>query len=164
MVDKKRARKVATRTRFLEKVVAFAETFVPKHGRNLVYSEHSCHTHTVDELKDFNGLSLLLDSGQSMMGGNRLIVWYHPGRKFDEKVLPVLEMSWQVEVEKCVVKTFVENTEWQSAMRRLMKSPKEAVARFERAKAAAKKRALAEQREKEESRCLEVRAQQLRIS
>lgn len=104
--------RVSERIEFLKTILPWIERLVSKHGRGLEYSQGSCHTHIVAELKDFAWFSFHTDTGQSMMGGNTFRVWYHPGRLFDNSAC-VLEVHYQVMVEESRVRLFDTKTDWQ---------------------------------------------------
>ena len=64
------AKKVRERQRLIEKIVKFVIDLVVHHGERTHYSQGSCHTHIVWELKNLSNFSFKADLGHTMMGGN----------------------------------------------------------------------------------------------
>lgn len=119
------ADKVRSRQKFIGVIIPWIEKLVSKHGEELSYSQGSCHTHIVAELKNFNGFSFKTDTGHSMMGGNSFKIWYHPGKKLDNGGTLVLDLYFQVHVGESQVRSFDTSTKW---VEKLLLAKKGAVA------------------------------------
>lgn len=152
--------KVAQRVDFLKKVTDFVEMISSKRGRQLLYSQGSCHTHQMYELCDFSGFSFRADTGQSMMGGNTVEVWYHP--VLDVKP-PVLDIYWQVDIEKCELKHFDETPDWQREILIVIQNWEAIATRIDEELAEAEKRRRVEGEIQQRQKELEEQAKRLHV-
>ncbi len=136
--------KVAKRIAFLEKVAAFACLISAKRGEKLLYSEGSCHTHSIYELHDFGDFSFHADTGKTMFGGDQVKVWYHPLLKFDAQgaLIPlVLDISWQSDIDKPTHMQFNDDPVWQKEILKVIRRQKSIARQIDQAVAEAKKKA-----------------------
>lgn len=104
------ARKIRERQRFIARIDKFFRKVVIGHGEMIRSCQGSCHTNTVWELKDFTGFTFTGDFGQTMFGGNGLRI-SHRGEL-------VFHVCYQIGVEECEVRHFVEGP-WIGAITKL---------------------------------------------
>ncbi len=129
------AKKVEERKRFLKKIVNFAENLLLKRGRLIKRVQGSCNTNVKRQLDGFAHFSFFADWGQTMFGGNDVMIWYYPDFKDIDpiKTRAVLHIYYQAalfSVDDCEVKHFDENNEWQNAIERVIKEKKSIVAQI----------------------------------
>lgn len=111
---KKLRAQVCERKRRLKQILDFVQTFVPKHGRETKNETHTTHTTVVRELDDFNGLKIEWSTGNTMMGGNHIKIWY--GSPPANKSLVFWANYWDgANFERWAVTTFSKERGWQCA-------------------------------------------------
>lgn len=157
------AREIAARTLFLKKVTDFAEAISGERGKELHYSQGSSHTHTIYELHDFGGFSFHADTGRTMFGGNQVKVWYHPAAEYTPGLPPVLDIEWQVDIEKCTHLQFNADPQWQRAILKVIQRRKGIAAKLDKAVAKKKRDALRAATEGVEQAKLAETARRLQI-
>jgi len=158
-------RKVALRREFLLRVIRWVEKAVPSRGELLKREIGSSHTHTVCLLQDFGDFSFQSDTGQTMMGGNSVNVWYHPGfRGLDlGKTRSVLTLHYQSDPNNCEVSIYEIGTPWEDSLSYVMENENE-IAAEATAQAEAKKHGdVAKWQKQAERRKLEELAMRLKI-
>lgn len=122
--------KVAKKVAFLKKVTEFAQLITEKRGKLIHRIIGSCHTHTIHELKDFDGFSFLADIGQSSMGGNTVKIWFNP-RSGTKKL--VLEIDWPIDIDEyCRLKFFDDEVSWQHKIQSIIRRHKTIAAQIDR--------------------------------
>lgn len=137
------AARIAWRKEFITRVVKFVSQLVLDRGYVAKREEGSSNIHSVQRLTNFAGFSFLCDWGQTMMGGNTVKVWYHPGEKMDEAprsepgieylMLDVSDQGGSFNGKECTVNRFVDKHAWQSALGRLIKNKGQIIAAEKRA-------------------------------
>lgn len=70
-------RKIKERKQLLTKIIAFALVVAKELGTYTV-NVGKWNTNEIRRLDNFNGFSFLTDTGQAEMGGNDVVIWYHP--------------------------------------------------------------------------------------
>lgn len=122
--------KVTERIAFLKKVTEFAQLITGKRGQLIHRTMGSYHTHTIHELKDFDGFSFLADIGQSSMGGNTVKIWFNP-RSGTKKL--VLEIDWSIDIdEHCRLTFFDDEASWQHKIQSVIRRHKTIAAQIDR--------------------------------
>jgi hypothetical protein len=150
-----RTTKIKARIQFLEQVTVFAENVGMSCGeilkdsggyvRNVV-----CQAHNVV------GFSFYSDTGQSMMGGNSVRIYYHPRKKYtDSHDDLVLDIHWGVQMEECELRVFREDLEWQEKILEVMKNWEQLKKRINRNAKTAHQRAHAEEQNDTDQKLLE---------
>ncbi len=84
---------VSARIKQIKKIFQFAESVVREYGRVVENEVGSSNTRTVARLDNFEGFNFILDTGQTMMGGNSLSV------EFNSKL--VLSVYYQGNLDEC---------------------------------------------------------------
>ncbi len=141
--------KIAKRRKFLNEVFDRITNLVSKEGEQLSYSEHSCHTNVVAELKNFGNFTFTTNLDQSMIGGDTIRVYYHPGRKFQEGGTDAahdkgLDPVLAVDVDGrgiYTVRIFDEQRNWQKKLLHLLKNSNKIAKGIRKAKERAEKEA-----------------------
>lgn len=110
---------IAARKKFLRQAVDFALSILESEGTILYHDLGTYHTHMKTELKDFRGFSFLSDTGQSIMGGNTIQIWYRAGLK-KKLVLDVYWLSGAFCLAECEVPVFDKDLRWERALKRLI--------------------------------------------
>ena len=104
---------------FLKMVTDFVRAVTNECGRLLRQKNGFGYVHTVRELHDFNNkFSFYVDTGQSMLGGNTVKVWYHPGSRYEKGLTPVLNVWWPLELEEYKLTKLDLDPQWQQEMRK----------------------------------------------
>lgn len=163
--DEELAQKVDSRRQFLLRVIQWVEKALPNRGYLVKKEIGSSHTHTVYLLQDFGDFSFQSDAGQTMMGGNSVNVWYHPGfRDLDlGKTRSVLTLYYQTDPNDCEVSTYEIGTPWENPLIYVMEHEDEIAAKAV-AQAEALKQGNAATRQKQvKRRKLEELAKRLKI-
>ena len=156
------AKKIAARREFLKKIVPTIDRVVQEYGRVLSEVRHDDYTNTVAQLNDFARFSFRTNFGQSMFGGNVIIVWYYPAGTSSDKQI-VLNLYWQVDLEECEVRAFDEDTGWQQALLRLMKNKERVLARIKEKSARVARKLNAKRKAQEKEAALREEARRLSI-
>lgn len=159
-------REVAARTRFLKKVIDFAESITNQLGRLLHRAVDSRHTHTIFELHNFGKFSFYVDTNKTMFGGNTVKVWYHPAKKYvpaDSDLVPVLDISWGIDINNPTHLRFNDEPDWQLEILKVIQNQKIIARRICREAATAKKRALANCEKAKREQDLVEMAQRLQV-
>lgn len=117
-------KRIAERKKLIKRFVDFAEKLVCKSGEVLDREVGSSNTHTVACLRDFGSFSFLADTGQTMMGGNTIEIWYHPGisKISFNATKPVLIVWYQCNLDEAhaEIRVFDTNVVWQTALKWLI--------------------------------------------
>lgn len=163
--DEELARKVDSRRQFLLRVVRWIEKAVPKRGRLLKREVGSSNTNSVYLLRDFGDFSLLYNTGQTMMGGNSVKVWYHPDScEVDiEKTNPTLALYYQTDPNDCEVSFYDAKTSWEDLLTHVMEHENEIAAKATAQVKALKQKHVAEWQKQLKRRELEKFAERLKI-
>lgn len=114
-------RQHVTRTNFLQTVIDFVRLIAGKSGKLLERTAGSGYVHTVHEIYNFENFSFIVDTNQSMIGGNSVKIWYHPDKPYEQELAPVLNMWWQLEVNSAKVLVFESNRKWQNEILKAVK-------------------------------------------
>lgn len=135
--------KVAERKALVSKFAKFTKEIAMGLGRSTTVSQGSCHTHVRWFLGNFRGFSFLFDTGQSMMGGEDVVIWYHPDTtEIDpDKMEPVFKFHNPFDSisEMREVKIFDTKVDWVSALKRVITRKKEIMRKMESKKVKEKK-------------------------
>lgn len=108
---------------FLRAVAGYAQAICGEQGTMLERNTLApgC-VHMVREVRNYENFTFHLDTSRTVMGGNELKVWYHPGRRFYEALEPVLAMEWHLNIDETVVPTVRSpHPSWQTHIRRLIR-------------------------------------------
>lgn len=113
------AKQIETRKKFLAKVVKFAHDILLERGKIIERNEHSAHTHIIRELLDFEGFSFRGDWGQTMFGGDHVVITYRPGH-------PKLRVYCQgaFDINECKVEFFDGDPRWQAELLKMIRNKK----------------------------------------
>lgn len=114
------------RLMFLNNVINFAKLITNEHGKLVKCKVHFGYIHTIRERHNFEGFSFRLETGQSWMGGNEIKIWYHPGNRWEAKLVPVLDAWWQLAIDQCRPTICDPDQQWR---RELLKVKKRAARR-----------------------------------
>ncbi len=104
-------KKVLERKAWLQKVIEFAESLVPKYGKCLAHKQHSSHTYSEHLLEDFNGFSFLLKGAMSMFGMMCLTVYQLQGKEKEIKK-EILDINYESGKESITVNSCVDEDTW----------------------------------------------------
>ena len=144
------AQRVLNRQKFLERVIKFVEGITVKRGKRTYHQVESYHTVNTWELYNFGGFSFYIHGSFSMMGGDEIKVWYHPGQKRPQAGKPTLHIRYW-DIAKLEVEEIDQSLKWQTAIRKLMREADKVAAQIDRQKkkeeAVAKKQAEIRQKE-----------------
>jgi hypothetical protein len=99
---------------FLKRADAFVRLITAERGTLISRTVGLGFINTVYGLLDFENFSFYIDRQQSMVGGNDLKVWYHPGMRFNQNLVPVVDMWWQLEISSAKVSMFDAGKKWQA--------------------------------------------------
>jgi len=113
-------REKAARIQFVKNAIDFIRFSVDEQGTLVSRTISFSHTHTIRALHNFHNFSFLVDIGQTMLGGNEIKVWYHPGVQYEKKLTPVLSVWWQSDIEKCRLDTFDPDQRWQGVLLKII--------------------------------------------
>lgn len=100
------AEDLVMRMSFFQKIIEYARSLLPRKEKWLL---------------NFNDFSFYLESGQTLVGGNQVKVWYHPGEEYREELTPVLSLWWQAAIETGTLDSFDKDVVWQRVILRLIK-------------------------------------------
>ena len=120
---------VAERSRKVSDYVIFINRLVKEYGYLVSRKQGTCNTHVVKTL-EYREFSFEGEWGMSMMGGNRVRVWFKSPSD-NEKVLVfgVYYISEPFRVNDCKVEKFLnESTTWSTALNQLVSNYEEVVA------------------------------------
>ena len=115
--------RILERLNQIKRIHKFAELIVQEYGRIVKLDVGSCYTHVIARLDNFWGFSFVLDTGQTMMGGNDLVVEFNS--------IVVLSVYYQSNLDECRVKIFDESGDWQSKLEYLINHKDEVIAKTE---------------------------------
>ena len=166
---KELAKKVKSRQKFLMKVVNFVENLLVESG--VVVSEYigSSHTNVIRQLIGLKFFSFRNDSGQTMMGGNTVTIWFHSGLEridLNSRLcpVPVLDVYFQVSMDDCNVRSYDERIDWVTPLKYLMRNKKRIIAKMKKENAKAVKNCEGDMRSKRELAELKKKADKLKIA
>ena len=132
-------KKMEARKKFIKKVIKFAGQILRERGKVIERSEHSCHTHVVQELLNFADFSFCGDFGQTMFGGETVRILYHPNKtvtSFPRYGRCTFEVySQDLSFDECKVEFFDNNTKWQVELLRVIRNKKAIIKRMDVVKA-----------------------------
>lgn len=115
------AAQVVARQQFVEDVIGYVSSLLAKRGKVLMHEVHDYHTRSTVELRGYTDFSFYSEGVYSMYGGEKIRLWYHPGKP--RPVEPTLVVEWW-DVKKCKVLRFDPTIPWQRALKRLIKDHK----------------------------------------
>jgi hypothetical protein len=116
------ARRVAQRKKFVERVVLFVQKFAVECGHLTKREMGSSSCHVVWEARYFERLSFVADLGQTMFGGNDIVIRYHgPVAPVNSSTI-VFSVHYQASLDDCEVKVFDMTTNWVNDLKQLMRN------------------------------------------
>jgi hypothetical protein len=114
------AREKAAKTQFAITAIDFIRPIVEERGTLLRRTVGFSHTHTIHELLNFDGFSSRVETGQTMLGGYAVKIWYHRGKQYKRGLPAVLDVWYQADIETCRLNKFDLNQQWQRALLKLI--------------------------------------------
>ncbi len=163
---KRLSAKIKARKEFLKMATEFSLTITRKLGEEVLYRQESCYTNIVRQLIGFAHFSFLTDTGQTMMGGDTVKIWYHPksGEVDFKRSRPVLDIDWWAGVdEDCKINLFDEDRRWQTALRRVVKNAEKIEAKMREVKKNLKKQRLEKEKKRRQAAAIREEAHRLRL-
>jgi hypothetical protein len=151
--------KIAERVAFLRKVSEFAEMIASRRGICVRNEEHSAHTRTTREVKDFGGFAFWVDTGQTMYGGNDVVV--------AEKGQAVLHVHWQTSYDEFNVRMYAKGEPtagWEERLGSVIENQKRIETEINAERAAAETAGEAQTREALKRVALEAAAARLMLT
>lgn len=160
-------KRIAERKKLIKRFVDFAEKLVCKSGEVLNREVGSSNTHTIACLRDFGNFSFRADTGQTMMGGNTIEIWYHPGISkitFDA-IKPALRVWYQCDLDEAhaEIRVFDINMAWQTALKRLISRKDKVLAQVAKKKRVREEKSCLKEANNIKRSALEKEARRLRL-
>ena len=146
------AREEAAKTQFAITAIDFIKPIVEERGTLLRRTVVFSHTHTIHELLNFDGFSSRVDTGQTMLGGYAVKIWYHPGKQYKKGLPAVLDVWYQADIETCRLNKFDLNQQWQQALLKLIEQHRKAPVGAHRVVPVVLTKYVAEQKERNRER------------
>lgn len=149
---------VIVRMQLVKTVTDFVRTIIGERGILLHCTNGFGYLHMIRELHNHDKFSFYADTNQTILGGNAVKVWYHPGSRYEKGLIPVLDVWWPMEVEECKITKLDPNPEWKRDIRKVIERRRNSLAKIKRAKAAPPKRVLTKYEKEQRERHLAEKA------
>ena len=146
------AREKAAKIQFAKTAIDFIRPIVKERGTLLRRTVGFSHTHTIHELLNFDGFSSRVETGQTMLGGYAVKIWYDRGKQYKRGLPAVLDVWYQADIETCRLNKFDLNQQWQRALLKLIEQHGEAPVGAHRVVPVVLTKYVAEQKERNRDR------------
>lgn len=131
---------VIIRMQLVKAVTDFVRTIIDERGTLLHRTNGFGYLHMIRELHNHDKFSFYANTNQTILGGNAVKVWYHPGGRYEKGLIPVLDVWWPMNVEECKITKLDPNPEWKRDIRKVIERRRNLLAKINRTKAAPPKK------------------------